>query len=130
MGQSIFVEWVNGSLAEKLFKQRRAAAIKRERELSPDKPESEIVAPEDQDSWWDWVEMHECYEHRGFPSVPMAKSWARRYYKLDLFEMPRIYKNEWPGDENWNSETTVELEYQGDGVWMDLATGNLLDKAS
>lgn len=129
MGQSIYVEWVNGDRAQKLFKQRRSAALKKERDIHPDKPESEILTPESEDSWWDWVEMDECHEHRGFPSVAMAKAWARRYYKLDLFEMPRVYKNEWPGDEDYLAETTVELEYQGDGVWMDLSTGNLLDAA-
>lgn len=123
----VYVEWVNGGTAERLYKQRRAAAIKKAQEIDPNRPTSEIVNSEDQDSWWDWVEMDECHEHRSFPSVAMAKGWAQRNHKLDLFEMPRVYRNEWPeGERSWNSETTVQLEYQGDGEWLDLDTGQMV----
>jgi|GEM_PF-4945462 len=52
---AVYVEWINGSKAERLFKQRRTAAISMAREIDPDCPESEIVTPEAEDSWWDWV---------------------------------------------------------------------------
>jgi hypothetical protein len=126
---AVYVEWINGSKAERLFKQRRAAAIRKAHEIDPDRPVSEIVSPEAEDSWWDWVEMDECNESRAFPSVAMAKGWAKRYGAgLDLFGKPRVYKNEWAeGERPWNSETTIQLEYQGEGQWMDLATDRLFD---
>lgn len=94
----------------------------------PNRPESDIVSPEAEDSWWDWVETDECIEKRRFPSVALAKAWASRNSRLDYTGMPRIYKNEW---RDWDqsedeAETTVELEYQGEGHWLDLKTGQLL----
>lgn len=125
MPSEVIVEWINGSLGERLFKQRRDAAIRKAREAEPDRPEDDIVAPEDQDSWWDWVEMEECCESRAFPNVPMAMGWAQQNHRLDYFGTPRVFKNEWPtGEKSWNSETTLKLEYQGDGQWIDTDTGS------
>lgn len=120
----VYVEWLNGDKAERLYEQRRAKAIAKERELVPDRPESEIVSPRDQDSWWDWVEMDECMETRAFPSLPLAKGWARQNYRLDYFEKPRINQNEWGDDQSeWEAETTLTLEYEGNGEWLNIHTG-------
>jgi hypothetical protein len=106
-----------------LFRQRRAAAIRKARDIDPDRPEHDIVGPEDQDSWWDWVEIEECVENRGFPNVGMAMGWAKKNHGLDLFGTPRVHRNEWPEGEDWKSETTLKIEYQGDGEWIDTDTG-------
>ncbi len=123
MPSEIVVEWVNGGKGEMLFRQRRAAAIRQAREIQPDRPEHDIVSPEDQDSWWDWVEMDECMESRAFPNVAMAMAWAKQNHRIDHFGTPRVFRNEWREGEDWNSETTLSIEYQGDGQWLDTDTG-------
>lgn len=124
MPTKIYVEWLNGNKAEALFDKRRAREIAKAREIDPDRPESDIVSPRDQDSWWDWVEMDECMETRAFPSLALAKGWAKRNHKLDYFEKPRITQNEWADNQaEREAETTLTLEYEGNGEWLNINTG-------
>lgn len=118
MGQSVYVEWVNGATAERLYLKRREKAA---RDFIAMHPQTQSpYATDDSDSWWDWVDIDECYENRAFPSVAMAKAWVEKNYKRDLYESPRIYKNEWPDGEDWNVETTVKLEFDGVSDFVDL----------
>jgi hypothetical protein len=52
----------------------------------------------------------------------MAKGWAEKNFTRDVFETPRVYRNEWPDEgSELEAETVVQLEYQA-GSWVDLAT--------
>jgi hypothetical protein len=120
----IYVEWINGDKAERLFRQRRAAAIRKARETDPERSEDDIVSPLEQDSCWEWVEFEECTETRKFPSVAMAMGWGHRNHQLDAFDAPRIYRNEWnEGQHDWEATTTISLQYEGFGVWLDTEKG-------
>lgn len=118
MGSRIYVEWVSGAIAEKLYRKRRARAL--------EKSASEgSLTPAGEDSWWDWVETDECLESRRFPSVGLAKGWASANASIDFFGLPKVCRAEWPGDDQDAAEVTLELELQGDGGWLNVRTGEV-----
>lgn len=124
MPTKIYVEWLNAKKAETLFEQRRAHEIAKARELEPNRPEEDIVSHRDQDSVWNWVDERECFESRTFPSLALAKEWVKINFKLDYFEKPRIGQNEWTdGQSEREAEMTLCLEYEGNGEWLNILTG-------
>lgn len=92
--REIWVEWLNENRARSLFLQRRAKAMAK----------GERVSPEETDSICDWVEDSECLESRKFPTLGLAKGWARRNVGLDMFENPRIHVNEFDDRDPWDTK--------------------------
>lgn len=120
MKSSVRVEWVDEDKARRLYVGRRNAAVRKAREIDPTRSATDVVGVDD--NLWDWVEMDEAVETRNFPSLGMAKGWAEKNFTRDVFETPRVYRNEWPDEgSELEAETVVQLEYQA-GSWVDLAT--------
>ena len=120
MGSRIYVEWINGIKAVGLYKSRRENEISLARELEPERAETDIALPIDDDSCWNWVSMEECRETKTFTTLADAKEWAEINYGFDYFSRPLVKQDEW-GDHasERDAETVVKLEYEGGGEWFD-----------
>ncbi len=104
-------EWINGKETERLARKRIAAANAKATQVGGD-----VIDPE-KESFLDWVEPEaECYESRRFPSLAMAKGWAKRNAALDLWQQPRVYVTECTGPYSWDVET-VETWSLESGEW-------------
>jgi len=119
MKRQIHLEWISENVALRLFRKRlKNAEVKR----GP-----EAVAGQTEDNLWDWVEMEEAVETRRFPNLGMAKAHSLKNPELDMFEQPRIVVQEGSDDDEDEWQTILELQYEGNGLWRNVQTGETHD---
>lgn len=75
MKSKIYVEWVNGTKADHLYKTRRSEELASARQLDPNAEEGDILLPLEDDSKWNWVAMEECIETHITQTIEEAKEW-------------------------------------------------------
>ena len=117
MKSHVHLEWVDQQIALQLFRKRLKAA--------EEKKGPEAVEGQTEDQLWDWVEMEEAVQRRGFPSIETAKGWARQFPGVDMYERPRIIVTEDSLDDPAEPVVILQLEYEGNGSWFNLDTGQV-----